>query len=357
MRAGLRLGRQHRPPRHRAAAPSDVALDAARGVLRARAGPRARRARRRTGGRAATRSPTPRARARRRVRDQRLARWLAHARGRDAIVWRDSVDLTRDPRSRVQALLNMAAILRSRAAQPALRVSADRPRSRAAPGVQRRGRRAPPARARRRRWECHVLDYGPGGLLGAQRDRRPARARAASRSTSARRCATCTSPGAVDRAVRAQLRRGGAARVRRHRGRAAAARGARARLLRPGGQPRARGAGAASLPRRVLPPPALGLRARGGVSWTRHRRRERAVKLGAVIAVDLRPGPSANVVLAGDVLVDTGAAARVDRAARGLPRRLRRPVSWVALTHFHADHAGGAGALGLPVAAHGSEAR
>ena len=31
-------------------------------------------------------------------------------------------------------------------------------------------------------------------------------------------------------------------------------------------------------------------------------------------------------------------------------------VSWVALTHFHADHAGGAAALGLPVAAHEAEA-
>ena len=30
--------------------------------------------------------------------------------------------------------------------------------------------------------------------------------------------------------------------------------------------------------------------------------------------------------------------------------------SWVALTHFHADHAGGAGPLGLPVAAHEAEA-
>jgi glyoxylase-like metal-dependent hydrolase (beta-lactamase superfamily II) len=74
-----------------------------------------------------------------------------------------------------------------------------------------------------------------------------------------------------------------------------------------------------------------------------------------VIAVDLRPGPSANVVLVDDVLVDTGSDSPASHA------RLReflagRRVTWVALTHFHADHVGGAAALGLPVAAHEAEA-
>src|SRR4051794_39057450 len=31
-------------------------------------------------------------------------------------------------------------------------------------------------------------------------------------------------------------------------------------------------------------------------------------------------------------------------------------LAWLALTHFHADHAGGAGALGVPVALHAAEA-
>jgi glyoxylase-like metal-dependent hydrolase (beta-lactamase superfamily II) len=73
-----------------------------------------------------------------------------------------------------------------------------------------------------------------------------------------------------------------------------------------------------------------------------------------VIAIDVRPGPNANVVLVGDVLVDTGGSAlartRAFLAEHGAAPR------WVALTHFHADHAGGAGALGLPVAAHEAEA-
>jgi glyoxylase-like metal-dependent hydrolase (beta-lactamase superfamily II) len=73
-----------------------------------------------------------------------------------------------------------------------------------------------------------------------------------------------------------------------------------------------------------------------------------------VIAVDVRPGPSANVVLVGDVLVDTGGT-RLARTRAFLADHDASPRC-VALTHFHADHAGGAGALGLPVAAHEAEA-
>ena len=72
------------------------------------------------------------------------------------------------------------------------------------------------------------------------------------------------------------------------------------------------------------------------------------------IAVDVRPGPSANVVLVGDVLVDSGsgtvAAVQRTRAFAAGAREL-------VLTHFHADHAGGAGMLGLPVSAHRIEAK
>ena len=85
-------------------------------------------------------------------------------------MWRDSVDLTRDPRSRVQALLNMGAILRSGDGNPRFAYLPIDPGSRAA--------RAFSAAVGARHVpeldgggvECHVLDYGPGGLLGALRD-------------------------------------------------------------------------------------------------------------------------------------------------------------------------------------------
>jgi glyoxylase-like metal-dependent hydrolase (beta-lactamase superfamily II) len=82
-----------------------------------------------------------------------------------------------------------------------------------------------------------------------------------------------------------------------------------------------------------------------------------------MIAVDVRPGPSANVVLVAKtrlVLVDSGSGSADSHA------RLRTflsahgvsvgELSWLALTHFHADHVGGAGALGVPVALHAAEA-
>jgi glyoxylase-like metal-dependent hydrolase (beta-lactamase superfamily II) len=82
-----------------------------------------------------------------------------------------------------------------------------------------------------------------------------------------------------------------------------------------------------------------------------------------VIAVDVRPGPSANVVLVAKtrpVLVDSGSGSPDSRArlhaflgAQGVSVP---DLAWVALTHFHADHVGGAGALGVPVAMHAAEA-
>ena len=129
------------------------------------------------------------------VRDERLERWLAHAPA-GSIVWRDSVDLTRDPRSRIQALLNMAAILRC---------GLPNPRYAYLPIASRAGRAFSAAVGARHVPEldgdgvqCHVLDYGPGGLLGALRDHvlREARARAAGRPRGAAQPARC--PGAVD---------------------------------------------------------------------------------------------------------------------------------------------------------------
>jgi glyoxylase-like metal-dependent hydrolase (beta-lactamase superfamily II) len=80
-----------------------------------------------------------------------------------------------------------------------------------------------------------------------------------------------------------------------------------------------------------------------------------------------RPGPSANIVLmTGErpVLVDAGsgsvpsdAALRAFLAGHGVAPE---DLAWLALTHFHADHAGGAASLqrdhGVPVAAHATEA-
>ena len=82
-----------------------------------------------------------------------------------------------------------------------------------------------------------------------------------------------------------------------------------------------------------------------------------------VIEIDLRPGPSANLILVRGprpVLVDSGSGstASIARAHAFLAEHgiAASDLAWVALTHFHADHAGGAAALGAPVAAHTIEA-
>ena len=124
------------------------------------------------------------------VRDERLERWLACARA-DSIVWRDSVDLTRDPRSRVQALLNMATILRCGLRQPAVRVPPDRPRrARRGPSAPRPGRgtsRSSTAAAS----SATCSTTGRAGCSARCATACCARP-GASRSTSARRCAACT---------------------------------------------------------------------------------------------------------------------------------------------------------------------
>jgi hypothetical protein len=100
--------------------------------------------------------------------DPRLGPWLAHARG-EAIVWRDSVDFTRDPRSRVQALLNMTAILGSGLRNPRYAYLPIAAGSRAARAFSAAVGAVHVPELDAGGVECHVLDYGPGGLLGAQR--------------------------------------------------------------------------------------------------------------------------------------------------------------------------------------------
>jgi glyoxylase-like metal-dependent hydrolase (beta-lactamase superfamily II) len=74
-----------------------------------------------------------------------------------------------------------------------------------------------------------------------------------------------------------------------------------------------------------------------------------------MLRFDVRDGPSANVVLVGEVLGDSGSGT-VPAVARTRAFLGEARPRWLVLTHFHADHAGGAGVLGLPVAAHKSEA-
>ena len=101
--------------------------------------------------------------------DRRLGPWLRHAPA-NAIVWRDSVNLTRDPRSRVQALLNMSSMLDCGLRNPRYAYLPIDPSSRAALAFSAAvgARHVPPLDVDG--LQCHVLDYGPGGLLGAQRD-------------------------------------------------------------------------------------------------------------------------------------------------------------------------------------------
>ena len=75
----------------------------------------------------------------------------------------------------------------------------------------------------------------------------------------------------------------------------------------------------------------------------------------AVIAVDIRPGPSANVVLVGGsgrCWSTRGARARHPlartRAFLAEHGLAASDLAWVALTHFHVDHAGGAGRARRP---------
>ena len=147
------------------------------------------------------------------VRDERLERWLAHAPA-GSIVWRDSVDLTRDPRSRIQALLNMAAILRcglpnpryaylpiaSRAGQAfsAAVGARHRPRARrrrrAVPRARLRARRAArrAARPRAARGRARAARRPRGAAQPARARRR--RSRRCAPSSTTRSCARSATP-------------------------------------------------------------------------------------------------------------------------------------------------------------------
>jgi hypothetical protein len=107
-----------------------------------------------------------------------LGPWLEHARarprGEEAILWSASIDFTGDSRSRVQAMLGMAGALRSGLDNPRLAYMPINPHL---PGALDFSAAMGAAHVRQLdrqvggvRVECHVIDYGPGGLIGAQRD-------------------------------------------------------------------------------------------------------------------------------------------------------------------------------------------
>src|SRR5215218_5767107 len=244
-------------------------------------------------------------------RDPLLGPWLDHARATvpdgNVILWRDAVDFTAgadDPaRSEVQAMVNMAGVLRSGLANPRFAyLPVDPAYDQANEFTTLLGAEhlADLDLSGEHAVQCHRVDYGPGGLLGLQRiviygeiglappapvagvngagafapaapfdadavrealrslARPPARARGqpAGRGRDARgaRSVGARPPGG-----------GGRARLRRLGRRAAAARGLAARLPQTGGQPRAGRRRALPIPRHLLPAPAHRRLAPGGL--------------------------------------------------------------------------------------------
>ena len=109
--------------------------------------------------------------------DPLVGPWLVHARSDarfgDAVLWHDSVDFTGDRRGRVQAMLGMAGILRSGASNPRF---AYMPINPANPDALTFARALGAEHLTEldleighHRIECHRIDYGPGGLVAAQR--------------------------------------------------------------------------------------------------------------------------------------------------------------------------------------------
>ncbi|MDW5598329.1 ATP-binding protein, partial [Conexibacter stalactiti] len=109
--------------------------------------------------------------------DPQLGPWLEHARAAaplgNAVLWQAAVDFTGDPATRVQAMLGMSGILRSGLENPRFAYLPIDPRlEEAIRFAQAAGARHLPeldVTLDGRLTQCHLLDYGPGGLLGAQR--------------------------------------------------------------------------------------------------------------------------------------------------------------------------------------------
>lgn len=109
--------------------------------------------------------------------DPIVGTWLADARARadegDAVLWQSAVDLSGSASGQVQAMLGMAGILRSGVRNPRFAYLPINPRLSgalqfaAAVGAVHHAALDPRGRFG---LQCHLIDYGPGGLLAAQRD-------------------------------------------------------------------------------------------------------------------------------------------------------------------------------------------
>lgn len=111
--------------------------------------------------------------------DVLLGPWLAHARehcpGGNAILWRDAVDFTRDIDSQIQAMINMAGVLRSGLANPRWTYLPVDPALEELKGFLAaiQAEHLPELDVHGygfKTVQCWRVDYGPGGVLGAQRD-------------------------------------------------------------------------------------------------------------------------------------------------------------------------------------------
>lgn len=109
--------------------------------------------------------------------DPLVGPWLGHAAADaslgEAVLWHDSVDFTGDRRGRVQAMLGIAGVLRSGAQNPRF---AYLPINPANPDALTFARALGASHIAgldltlgSHTIECHRIDYGPGGLLAAQR--------------------------------------------------------------------------------------------------------------------------------------------------------------------------------------------
>jgi hypothetical protein len=111
------------------------------------------------------------------LEDPLLGPWIAHARTDarlgESVLWHSSVDFTRDRRGRVQAMLGMAGVLRSGVTNPRFAYMPINPANPLALTFARELGAEHLAELDleigHRRIECHRLDYGPGGLVAAQR--------------------------------------------------------------------------------------------------------------------------------------------------------------------------------------------
>ena len=112
------------------------------------------------------------------AKDPLLGPWLQHARKMtpdgNAVLWHDSIDFTGKPELRVQAMLGMAGVLRSGLDNPRYAYMPISSKMKDARGfAEALGARHMPeldVAIEGQVLECWLLDYGPRGLLGMQRD-------------------------------------------------------------------------------------------------------------------------------------------------------------------------------------------